>query len=78
MPLLVITLGPRPEEVLQLLTANVLRRNGVFCFCIDDRTKNEQPRPTSRSRLSTNPVVCLSALPKRTFFVRQVGMALSL
>jgi hypothetical protein len=31
-----------------------------------------QFRPTSRNRLSTNPVVCRSAMPKRTFIVRQV------
>ena len=31
-----------------------------------------QSRPISRSKLSTNPVVCLSAMPKSTFSVRQV------
>ena len=36
-----------------------------------------QSRPSSRSKLSTNPVVCLSAMPKRTFIVRQVWIAAS-
>lgn len=34
-----------------------------------------QSRPTSRRRLSTNPVVCLSAMPNGAFIVRQVWMA---
>ncbi len=34
--------------------------------------------PISRSRLSTNPVVCRSAIPSNTFIVRQVWMAASL
>jgi len=29
----------------------------------------------SLNRLSTNPVVCLSAMPKSTFIVRQVRIA---
>ncbi|APZ51091.1 hypothetical protein Ga0080574_TMP757 [Salipiger abyssi] len=31
-----------------------------------------QSRPTRRKGLSTKPVVCLSAMPNRTFIVRQV------
>jgi len=31
-----------------------------------------QSRPISRSRLSTKPVVCRSAMPNSTFIVRQV------
>jgi hypothetical protein len=37
-----------------------------------------QSRSIIRSRLSTNPVVCRSAIPKSTFMVRQVWMAASL
>src|SRR6056297_686271 len=37
-----------------------------------------QSRPTSRRRLSTNPVVCLRAMPKMTFIVRHVWIAASL
>jgi hypothetical protein len=37
-----------------------------------------QSRPISRSRLSTNPVVCRSAMPNSTFIVRQVWIAASL
>ena len=37
-----------------------------------------QSRSISRSRLSTNPVVCLSAMPNSTFIVKQVWMAASL
>jgi hypothetical protein len=36
-----------------------------------------QSRPIRRSKLSTNPVVCLSAMPNSTFIVRQVWMAAS-
>ena len=35
-------------------------------------------RPINRRRLSTNPVVCRSAMPNRTFIVRQVWIAASL
>jgi hypothetical protein len=34
-----------------------------------------QSRSISRNRLSTNPVVCLSAMPNSTFIVRQVWIA---
>jgi hypothetical protein len=37
-----------------------------------------QFKPINRSRLSTKPVVCLSAMPNRTFIVRQVWIAPSL
>jgi hypothetical protein len=37
-----------------------------------------QSKPISRTRLSTNPVVCRSAIPNSTFIVRQVWMAASL
>jgi hypothetical protein len=37
-----------------------------------------QSSPISRSRLSTNPVVCRSAMPNSTFIVRQLWMAASL
>jgi hypothetical protein len=37
-----------------------------------------QSRPIRHNRLSTNPVVCRSAMPKRTFIVRQVWIAASL
>jgi hypothetical protein len=37
-----------------------------------------QSRPIRRRRLSTNPVVCRSAMPKRTFIVRQVWIASTL
>jgi hypothetical protein len=36
-----------------------------------------QSRPTSCSRLSTKPGVCLSAMPNRTFIVRQLWIAAS-
>lgn len=38
----------------------------------------DSPRPTKRDKLSTKPVVCLSAIPNSTFIVRQVWMMLSL
>ncbi|GGH50818.1 hypothetical protein GCM10011341_14060 [Frigidibacter albus] len=41
-------------------------------------TGTDQSRPTSRSRLSTKPVVCRSGKPNRTFIVRRVWMAVSL
>ena len=37
-----------------------------------------QSRPTRRNKLSTNPVVCRSAMPNSTFIVRHVWMAVSL
>jgi len=37
-----------------------------------------QSSSMSRNRLSTNPVVCLSAMPNSTFNVRQVWIAASL
>ncbi len=37
-----------------------------------------QSNPTSGTRLSTKPVVCLRAMPKRTLVVRQVWNAASL
>ena len=37
-----------------------------------------QSRSISQSRLSTNPVVCLSTMPNSTFMVRQVWIAASL
>jgi len=37
-----------------------------------------QSSPVSRRRLSTNPVVWRSAIPKSTFMVRQVWIAASL
>jgi hypothetical protein len=37
-----------------------------------------QSRSMSRNRLSTNPVVCLSAMPNSTFIVRHVWIAASL
>jgi hypothetical protein len=37
-----------------------------------------QSSPTSFSRLSTKPVVCLSGIPNSTFIVRQVWIAASL
>jgi hypothetical protein len=37
-----------------------------------------QSSPISRSKLSTKPVVRLSAMPKSTFIVRQVWIAASL
>jgi hypothetical protein len=37
-----------------------------------------QSRPISRSRLSTNPVVCRRAIPNSTFIVRQLWIAVSL
>jgi hypothetical protein len=37
-----------------------------------------QSSPINRSRHSTKPVVCLCAMPNRTFIVRQVWMAVSL
>ena len=43
-PLVMVTMGMRPEEVLQLGVANVLRRNDVFCLNVEDRTKTEQSR----------------------------------
>jgi hypothetical protein len=42
------------------------------------KSGTSQSRPISRSRLSTNPVVCRSAMPNSTFIVRQVWMAASL
>jgi hypothetical protein len=37
-----------------------------------------QSRPTNCSRLSTKPVVCLSAIPNNTFIDRHVWMTASL
>jgi hypothetical protein len=42
------------------------------------KSATSQSRPIRQSRLSTNPVVCRSAIPKRTFIVRQVWTAASL
>ena len=47
-PLLMITMGVRPEEVLQLKIKNVRRRDGLLCLFLgedlDDRMKAEQSR----------------------------------
>jgi len=45
------------------------RRLGVLKF------GTAQSRSISLNRLSTNPVVCLSAMPNSTFNVRQVWIA---
>jgi hypothetical protein len=42
------------------------------------KSGTSQSRPIRQSRLSTNPVVCRSAMPNRTFVVRQVWTAASL
>jgi len=42
------------------------------------KSGTDQSRPISRKRLSTKPVVCLSAMPKSTFIVRHVWIAASL
>src|SRR6056297_2036277 len=42
------------------------------------KSGTDQFRPTKRNRLSTKPVVCRSAMPKRTFIVRHVWIAASL
>ena len=42
------------------------------------KSGTSQSRPMRRSRLSIKPVVCRSAMPKRTFIVRQVWTAASL
>jgi hypothetical protein len=50
-----------------MLTARVFwRRDRVL------KSGTVQSRPTSCSRLSTKPVVCLSAMPNRTFIERHV------
>jgi hypothetical protein len=56
-----------------MITArNFWRRDSVL------KSETDQPSPINCSRLSTKPVVCLSAIPKSTFIVRQVWMAASL
>jgi hypothetical protein len=56
-----------------MVTANVFcRRLRVL------RSGTAQSRPTGRRRLSTTPVVCLSAMPKETFMVRHIGIVASL
>ncbi len=50
-------------------------------FCRRDnvlKSGTAQPRSINRRRLSMNPVVCLSAMPKNTSIVRQVWIAASL
>ena len=56
-----------------MFTARVFwRRDRVL------KSGTAQSRPTSRSRLSTKPVVCRSAMPNSTFIERHVWMAASL
>jgi hypothetical protein len=56
-----------------MLTAKVFwRRDSVL------KSGTVQSRPTSRSRLSTDPVVCRSAMPNKTFIERHVWIAASL
>jgi|TARA_B100001063_G_C16558288_1_gene449620 hypothetical protein len=56
-----------------MFTAKVFwRRDSVL------KSGTVQFRPTSRSRLSTNPVVCRSAMPNSTFIERHVWIAASL
>jgi len=53
-----------------MLTARVFwRRLSVL------KSGTAQFKPTRRSRLSTNPVVCLNAMPNSTFMERHVWMA---
>ena len=50
-------------------------------FCRRDsvlKSGTAESRPMSCIRLSTNPVVCLNAMPKMTFMVKQVWIAASL
>jgi len=42
------------------------------------KSGTDQSNPLMRRRLSTKPVVCLSAMPNSTFIVRQVLIAASL
>ena len=68
------------QQVQRALRAAV----GMFTFRVFCRRESvlksgtAQSRPVSRRRLSTKPVVCRSAMPKRTFIVRQVWTAASL
>jgi hypothetical protein len=56
-----------------MFTASVFwRRDSVL------KSGTTQFKPIRCNRLSTNPVVCLSAMPNSTFIVRQVWMAVSL
>lgn len=56
-----------------MFTASVLwRRESVL------KSGTAQFKPIKRNRLSTNPVVCQSAIPNSTFIVRHVWMAVSL
>ncbi|MBB91472.1 MAG: hypothetical protein CMF68_10865 [Magnetovibrio sp.] len=47
-PLIMITMGVRPEEILQATVADVIRRDGILCLFIGDEEdsmlKNEQSR----------------------------------
>jgi len=42
-----------------------------------EKSGTAQSRPIRRRRLSTNPVVCRSAIPNSTFIVRHVWIAAS-
>ena len=59
-------------------------RNGMLTFRVFWRRLSvlkfgtAQSRSISRSKLSTNPVVCRSAMPNNTFIVRQVWIAAAL
>ena len=41
-PLIMLTMGARPEEILQLMVSNVIFRNRVFCLVIEGELKTDQ------------------------------------
>ncbi len=74
MPVLSISRCKGPfEPRYGMFTAKVFwRRDSVL------KSGTAQSKPISFSRLLTNPVVCRSAMPNKTFIVRHVWMAVSL
>ena len=64
--------GPGEPRYGMLTFSDFWRRNNVLKF------GTTQSRPFRPNKLSTNPVVCLSAMPNSTFTVRQVSIAASM
>ncbi len=81
--------SPSPSTLIPVLSTSRCsgpseQRKGMFTFRLFWRrdgvlkSGTAQSRPIRRSRLSTKPVVCLSAIPNRPFIVRQVWIEASL
>lgn len=72
--------GTVDQKVQRAAAATIRQAHAQGLLAGAKRAEIEQPPagPTSRSKLSTNPVVCLSDIPNRILMVGQLWIAASL